>query len=85
MDDLIASKTALATCRMRAIHTRQDAQPILDDPWGDILVTAPIMREMVQAISGTLGIDTTGLPDEEIETLTDDYLQHIGVCHYVCL
>jgi methyltransferase (TIGR00027 family) len=36
--DLAASRTALATSLMRAIHTRLDPQPLIDDPWGDRLV-----------------------------------------------
>jgi methyltransferase (TIGR00027 family) len=33
-----ASRTALATSLMRALHSRSDPQPLLDDPWGDRLV-----------------------------------------------
>ncbi len=33
-----ASKTAIATALMRALHARVDAHRILDDPWGDRLV-----------------------------------------------
>jgi methyltransferase (TIGR00027 family) len=32
------SRTALATSLMRALHSRQDPSPLLDDPWGDRLV-----------------------------------------------
>jgi methyltransferase (TIGR00027 family) len=35
-----ASRTALATSLMRAIHTRVDRPRLIDDPWGDRLVTA---------------------------------------------
>ena len=33
-----ASKTAIATALMRAMHARVDPHRILDDPWGDRLV-----------------------------------------------
>jgi len=31
--------TALGTTVMRAVHTRRDQQPLIDDPWGERLVT----------------------------------------------
>src|SRR5262249_38415037 len=34
-----ASRTALATTLMRALHTRFDRPALLDDPWGERLVT----------------------------------------------
>jgi methyltransferase (TIGR00027 family) len=38
MPDLTVSRTALATSLMRAVHTRTDPNPLIDDPWGDRLV-----------------------------------------------
>jgi methyltransferase (TIGR00027 family) len=38
MEDLAASRTALATSLMRAAHTRLDPNPLIDDSWGDRLV-----------------------------------------------
>jgi methyltransferase (TIGR00027 family) len=32
------SRTALATSLMRAVHSRRDPSPLIDDPWGDRLV-----------------------------------------------
>jgi len=32
------SRTALATSLIRALHSRRDPSPLLDDPWGDRLV-----------------------------------------------
>lgn len=32
------SRTALFTSLMRALHSRHDPTPLLDDPWGDRLV-----------------------------------------------
>lgn len=38
MNEFIASSTALATSLMRAVHTRLDPDPLIDDLWGDRLV-----------------------------------------------
>ncbi len=42
MRELEASRTALATSLMRAIHSRLDPMPILDDQWGDRLIPEPV-------------------------------------------
>jgi len=36
--DFKASRTSLATALMRAIHTRRDPHPLIEDPWGDRMV-----------------------------------------------
>lgn len=36
------SRTALATSLMRALHTRRDPKPLIDDPYGEQLVPEPI-------------------------------------------
>lgn len=33
-----ASRTAIATSLMRAAHTRLDPAPLIEDPWGDVLI-----------------------------------------------
>jgi methyltransferase (TIGR00027 family) len=38
MDETRASTTALGSSLMRAVHTRLDRPPLIDDPWGDRLV-----------------------------------------------
>lgn len=38
MDPSTASRTALATSLMRAVHSRNDPAPLLSDTWGDRLV-----------------------------------------------
>jgi methyltransferase (TIGR00027 family) len=40
MTDGSASRTALSTALMRAVHTRIDRPRLIDDPWGDTLVSA---------------------------------------------
>src|SRR5271156_1459164 len=47
LKDFAASKTALATSLMRAVHTRLDPKPLIDDPWGDRLVPESA-REMIR-------------------------------------
>ena len=39
MTDGSASRTALSTALMRALHTRKDRARLIDDPWGDTLVS----------------------------------------------
>jgi len=39
MTDGSASRTALSTALMRAVHTRIDRPRLIDDPWGDTLVS----------------------------------------------
>jgi O-methyltransferase involved in polyketide biosynthesis len=48
MQELTASRTALATSLLRAAHTRLDPKPLIDDPWGDRLVPDTV-RELLRA------------------------------------
>ena len=48
VDELTASRTALATALMRAVHSRVDPNPLIDDPWGDRLVPASV-RDMIRS------------------------------------
>ena len=50
MDPQTASRTALATSLMRALHVRTDPHRILDDPWGDRLVPAQARALVYQMI-----------------------------------
>jgi methyltransferase (TIGR00027 family) len=38
MDDTAASSTAQSTALMRALHSRLNPRPLIDDPWGERLV-----------------------------------------------
>ncbi|MGJ7607540.1 class I SAM-dependent methyltransferase [Variovorax sp. LT1R20] len=52
MEPSKASQTALVTSLMRALHTRSDPAPLLDDPWGDRLVPEAVqagLRERAMA------------------------------------
>jgi methyltransferase (TIGR00027 family) len=53
MNESVASATALVVSLMRALHTRADPQPILDDPWGDILVPGSVIEAIQQRIDST--------------------------------
>ena len=44
VDKSTASRTALSTSLMRALHSRTDPHPVIQDPWGDRLVP-PEIRE----------------------------------------
>jgi methyltransferase (TIGR00027 family) len=52
MNPQAPSRTALATALMRALHTRSDPRPILDDPWGDRLLPAQALSLVYQMIRG---------------------------------
>jgi len=45
MDDAAASSTALATSLMRALHSRLNPHPLIDDRWGEVLVPEAQRRQ----------------------------------------
>jgi methyltransferase (TIGR00027 family) len=49
MDDAAASSTALATALMRSLHSRLNAHPLIDDPWGERLVPEENRLQFEQA------------------------------------
>lgn len=49
-----ASRTAMATSLMRAVHARHDPAPVLHDTWGEQLVPQSVRATFVQ-----LGVDRT--------------------------
>ncbi len=51
-----ASKTAIATSLMRALHTRLDHHPLIDDPWGERLVPDPIDAASLRASPAYAGV-----------------------------
>lgn len=50
MNPLGASRTALATSLMRALHSRHDPAPLLDDNWGDRLVPDTARAALCQRV-----------------------------------
>ncbi|MFT3800065.1 MAG: class I SAM-dependent methyltransferase [Burkholderiaceae bacterium] len=45
-----ASRTALATSLMRALHTHSDPAPLLNDPWGDRLVPEAVRAALCERV-----------------------------------
>ena len=54
MDVARASFTALATCYFRAVHRRCDPEPLIDDPLGDRLLSAPERKLLLDRLLLTL-------------------------------
>ncbi|HME70450.1 MAG TPA: class I SAM-dependent methyltransferase, partial [Myxococcota bacterium] len=50
MNDAGPSRTALTAALMRAAHTRLDQPRLIDDPWGDRLVSAVEKAALYQRI-----------------------------------
>lgn len=75
MEDLVASITAMSTSRMRAIHTRRDPQPVLNDPWGDQLVPASMLVAAVAQRDPASNSDTGDISEEELASLSDDFMR----------
>lgn len=53
-----ASRTALATALMRALHTRSAPAPLLHDPWGDALVPEAVRAAVHERALATLDAPT---------------------------
>lgn len=62
MDPQTASRTALATSLMRALHARTDPHRILDDPWGDRLIP-PEARALVYQMIRNSAPELPATPD----------------------
>lgn len=50
MNPLGPSRTAIATSLMRALHSRHDPAPLIDDDWGDRLVSDAIRAAVCQRV-----------------------------------
>lgn len=50
LNPLDASRTAFATSLMRALHSRHDPAPLLDDDWGDRLVPDTVRAALCQRV-----------------------------------
>jgi len=57
MDPASASSTAMAAALMRAVHTRLDDVPLIDDPWADRLIPVE-EREAMRTRLGVEDLDT---------------------------
>jgi methyltransferase (TIGR00027 family) len=74
MQDLTASRTALATSLMRAAHTRLDPHPLINDSWGDRLVPGSV-RDLLRdvALSG-MDADGRAAAMKSPASIVDNYL-----------
>lgn len=62
-----ASRTALATALMRAIHARSAPAPLLDDPWGERLVPDSVRAAFLERALARRDATSTGSPDTALD------------------
>jgi methyltransferase (TIGR00027 family) len=67
------SRTALATSLMRALHSRRDPCPLLDDPWGDRLVPASERDRFGQRILARMDSDARAAALRAPGSILDDF------------
>lgn len=75
MQPSTASKTALATSLMRALHTRTDPNRIIDDPWGDRLVPEAARESMRQRATTGAVTDHDKAGDTGTDAFVDAWLR----------
>jgi len=71
----LPSRTALATSLMRALHSRSDPFPLLDDPWGDRLVPESERERMTQRILARMNSDARARALRTPDAVLDDFLR----------
>jgi O-methyltransferase involved in polyketide biosynthesis len=65
MDDAAASSTALTTSLMRALHSRLNPHPLIDDRWGEVLVPkAQCGLDLIEDLSGSQAVARYGRSDD---------------------
>lgn len=75
MQTSTASKTALATSLMRAVHTRTDPNRIIDDAWGDRLVPQGARESVRQRARRAASTDHDNAGHADTDALVDAWLQ----------
>jgi methyltransferase (TIGR00027 family) len=75
MQELVASRTALGTSLMRALHTRADPLRIIDDPWGDRLVPAAAIEAIRQRALAAMSADARATAEGASEPIVDAWLR----------
>jgi len=75
MEDLAASRTALATSLMRAAHTRLDPNPLINDPWGDRLVPESARDMFRKAALARMDADALRMAMASPDTIVDESLR----------
>ena len=68
------SRTALVASLMRALHSRHDPSPVLDDPWGDRLVLPSEREKMGQRILSRMGPEARARGLRAPDSFLDEYL-----------
>jgi methyltransferase (TIGR00027 family) len=68
------SRTALATSLMRALHSRRDPSPLLDDPWGDRLVPKSERDRFGERILARMDSDARAAALRAPGSILDDFL-----------
>ena len=79
MQPSTASKTALITSLMRALHTRFDPNRIIDDPWGDRLVPGAAREAILQRVIEATGTDHRTVADTDKDAFVAAWLRGSGV------
>ena len=69
------SRTALATSLMRALHSRRDPSPLLDDPWGDRLVPQSERDRFCEGILARMDSDARAAAVRAPSSILDDFFQ----------
>ena len=70
-----ASRTALATSLMRAVHSRADPAPLLDDVWGDRLVPESVRAAFRQPVLDRMDSDARAKALASPESVLDRALR----------
>jgi methyltransferase (TIGR00027 family) len=70
----LPSRTALATSLMRALHSRSDPFPLLDDPWGDRLVPDSERETMTARILARMDSDARARALRTPASVLDEFL-----------
>jgi methyltransferase (TIGR00027 family) len=74
MVEISPSRTALVTSLMRALHSRRDPFPLLDDPWGDRLVPKSEQDRICQRILARMDPEHRAAALRAPNSILDDFL-----------
>lgn len=74
METQTASRTAMSTALMRALHTRLDPQPLINDPWGDRLVPASVRDMIFDAAVARMDTSARAQAMSSRDSIVDDTL-----------
>jgi methyltransferase (TIGR00027 family) len=73
MIEATPSRTALATSLMRAVHSRRDPSPLIDDSWGDRLVSKIERDRFSERILSRMDADARAAALRQPGSLLDDF------------